>query len=680
MKLRTVGAIFRKELLVMLRDKRTLIAMIGIPVILYPALLIISSQAAMIHLSSVEQSISCVTIKAEEDTTVARWIEGLPRMNLVETDEPEKALLEGDVDAVVVVKHSARKVLDEGGSLLIVIEYDSTQPRSREAAQRLNKGLSAAQDRLLEDRLAEVKLPLEFVTPLKIEEVNIAPAARIVGTLLAVMLPLIMVLMVGVGAFYPAVDLTAGEKERGTFETLLSTPATKFEIVCGKFLTVFCISMLTGLLNLASMAMTFTFHLSDLLTKLQVSPDKTPVEFPLLTAILMVFLLMPLALFVSALMMSVAVLARTFKEAQNYVTPFFLVITIPAGLAGMPGLELGSVLQFVPIVNIGLLFRDLLTGRAVPHTVFSVLLSTGIYALLSLVFATWLFQREDVILSEEKGLPLTLRRSRLQQRREPTPGMAMTLFTVILLLIFYLGVYVQSRDILSGLLITEWLLIALPTVAVLWYARVDLLDALHLRAFRVDGALASLLIGLAWLVLAFQLGIWHSDVLPMPEEMAKEYLHALRLDEANLFVLLAVVALSPAICEELLFRGTILSSVEKRMPAWVVIPLVGILFGIFHISVYRVVLTGLTGMVLTYLVWRTRSLWNGMLMHFLFNGTAVLVASDKVRERLADTIENLTRGQAGLPWWLIGVAASLMAAGIAYLHIRFPGPKKEVSR
>jgi len=679
MKLRVVGAIFRKEFLIMLRDKRTLMAMIGIPVILYPALLIITSQAAMMHLSSVEQSTSRVAIKATEPTPVAHWLEALPRIELVETDEPETALLEGEVDAVVVIKQSAQKILDEGGSLLIVIEYDSTEPQSREAAQRLDKGFRAAQERLLEDRLAKVGISLEFVTPLKLQEVNVAPAARIVGTLLAIMLPLIMVLMVGVGAFYPAVDLTAGEKERGTFETLLSTPATKFEIVSGKFLTVFCISMLTGFLNLASMAMTFTFHLSDLLTKIQVSPDKTPVEFPLFTAILMIFLLVPLALFISALMMSVAVLARTFKEAQNYVTPFFLVITIPAGLAGMPGLELSSVLQFVPIVNIGLLFRDLLTGRAVPETIFSVLLSTGIYALLALVFATWLFQREDVILSQEKGLPLTLRRSCLHPRREPTPGMAITLFTVILLLIFYLGVYVQSRNILSGLLVTEWLLIALPTIGLLWYARVDLVNALRLGAFRFDGALASVVIGLSWLVLAFQLGIWHSNILPMPEEMAREYFQALRLDEANIFVLLFVVAFSPAVCEELLFRGAMLSSLEKRMPAWAVIPVVGILFGVFHISIYRVVLTGLTGIVLTYIVWRTRSLWNGILMHFLFNGTAVFVASNSIPNGLTNAIEALSRSQAGLPWWVIGIAASLMTAGIGYLHLRFPGPEKEAS-
>ena len=266
-------------------------------------------------------------------------------------------------------------------------------------------------------------------------------------------------------------------------------------------------------------------------------------------------------------MMSVAVLARTFKEAQNYVTPFFLLITIPAGLAGLPGLELSAMLQFVPIVNIGLLFRDLLTDRATPEAVFSVLLSTSVYALLSLVCATWLFQREDVILSEEKGVPLTLRRSRIAPRGVPTVGMAMTLYGDPFVDLLRGGV--RPVEAHCGRPPDHGM--AADCAAhggLLWYLRVDLLSALHLRSFRLDGALAVVAIAFSWLVLAFQLGIWHSNVLPMPEEMAKQYLQLMHLDEANLAVLLAVIAVSPAICEELLFRGAILSGLEKRLPAW----------------------------------------------------------------------------------------------------------------
>jgi len=161
--------------------------------------------------------------------------------------------------------------------------------------------------------------------------------------------------------------------------------------------------------------------------------------------------------------------------------------------------------------------------------------------------------------------------------------------------------------------------------------------------------------------------------------MAKQYLQLMHLDEANLAVLLAVIAVSPAICEELLFRGAILSGLERRLPAWLLIPAVGLLFGVFHLSIYRVALTGLTGMVLTYVVWRTRSLWNGILLHFLFNASAVLVASERIPDSVSLAMRNLSSAQAGLPWWLIGLAASVMSAGIGYLHLRFPGPDKSAS-
>jgi membrane protease YdiL (CAAX protease family) len=205
---------------------------------------------------------------------------------------------------------------------------------------------------------------------------------------------------------------------------------------------------------------------------------------------------------------------------------------------------------------------------------------------------------------------------------------------------------------------------------------VDLLSALHLRAFRIDGALATAVIALSWLVLAFQLGLWHSNVLPMPEDMAKQYLQLIHLEDTSLVVLLAVIAVSPAICEEILFRGAILSGLEKRLPAWLLIPVVGLLFGAFHLSIYRVLLTGLTGMVLTYVVWRTRSLWNGILLHCLFNASAVLMASERLPEKLLTGLRNLSAAQAGLPWWLIGLAASAMSAGIGYLHLRFPDPNR----
>ncbi len=176
-------------------------------------------------------------------------------------------------------------------------------------------------------------------------------------------LPLIMVLMIAVGAFYPAVDLTAGEKERGTFETLLSTPTSKIEIVAGKFLTVFALAMTTGILNLASMAATFIL-LASQIQPLLGGQINFEVHLPFQAFFIILFVMVPLAFFISAVMMSVAVMTRSFKEAQNYVTPVFMAIMLPGVFAGMPGAELTAANQFIPIYNVVLLFKDLMTGEA----------------------------------------------------------------------------------------------------------------------------------------------------------------------------------------------------------------------------------------------------------------------------------------------------------------------------
>lgn len=672
MKSRIVSTIFFKELRVMLRDKRTLIAMIGVPIILYPAILIITSQMTILHISTVEESSSRVTLQSQHPSPVMEWLAALPKIEFVETTDPEQSLLAGRVDAVVVVKGHGRDALTEQGSLPIEILYDATEARSRVASRRVFDALRKIQDSLLARRLEAERLPPEFVNPLFVTEKNVAPPTRIAGTLLATLLPVIMVLMVGIGAFYPAVDLTAGEKERGTFETLLSTPTSKFEIVCGKFLAVFTISLLTGLLNLGSMALTFAFHLSDLLQELQMGAGDTVIRIPPATGALMVLVMIPLALFISALMMSVAVFARSFKEAQNYVTPFFIAITIPAAFAGLPGLKLTAMSQFLPIVNVGLLFKALLTDRASAESVFTVFFSTAVFAALALVCATWLFQREELILAEEGGIPLSLRRAHLPARTAPTAGMGLVLYAFTLLLIFYVGVYTQSRHALFGLLITEWLLILAPTLGLLWYARVDLAAALNLRRVSVTGIAGAMLTAFSWLILAFQLGIWNSGILPMPEEMARQLQESLRFEDASPVVLLLVLAVSPALCEEALFRGAMLSGFRRSMSGWVAVPLIGILFGLYHISIYRVALTGLTGIVLTYLVWRSGSIWTGVLAHFIVNGAAVLVATRRAPAFIIGFLEQREVSGGALPIWLLAAAVAGFAAGVALVSLAAP--------
>lgn len=666
MNLRIVRAILRKELLDTMRDKRTLIMMVGVPVLLYPALMIIGLQLAIVNHNQLQSRVSSVALSDETSTEIVGWLRDADGIDVQVSSDPESALASGAVDVVLVGPAS----LDTEKQTNFEIRYDSTAFASLDAAGRVEGVLRDQAQDLLSIRLRDLGVDQTHIEPFEIARQDVAPPAKATGNIIGLILPMLMVIMVALGAFYPAVDLTAGEKERGTFETLLSTPAKKLEIVTGKFLAVFAMAMATGLLNLGSMAATFAFMIA------QVTPMLDEVvslefEFPIQAFLIVLAILVPLGFLVSALMMSVAVFAKSFKEAQNYVTPFFLVLTLPVMLSSMPGLELEGATRFVPLLNIILLFKGLMIGKATLDAAFAVFLSTAAFALLALLFAAWLFQREEVILSEERGVPLTFRRSEFQPRATPTPTMALLLFGGVMVLIFYVGSLVQQRAIMPGLLITEWLLILLPVLALLLFVKIDLRSALSLYWPGGLGLLGAVIAGAGAVVLMIQVGSWHNKVLPIPEDMEAQFenLFAPGGTPPGLALLLFAVAFSPAICEEVLFRGAILSGLRDRLAPWAVILAVGILFGLFHISLYRILPTGILGVFLTYVVLRSGSILPGMAVHFIVNATSILIATENMPAWVGDKIDVESIEASGLPWDVLAVAGVVFAVGIALVEV-----------
>jgi len=650
--LSTIGTIFRKELLDTLRDKRTVVAMIVLPILLYPGLFLIGSQVLIIQQEKVERTVSKVAIMSRSEEILADWLSRISMVERKGSDDPRPDLLRGFVDAVLVVPENISNALDKDETIDIIVEYDATEPASREAMSRLIEGLAGVREDLLNERLEEAGLPAEFAAPLRVESANMAPPAKTTGTLLGIVLPVLMVIMLGVGAFYPAIDLTAGEKERGTFETLFATPVRKFDLVTGKFLTVLCLSLTTGLLNLGSMALTFGLQFA------QLAPEIGPIDLDLkaTTVALIILLLIPLAFFISAMMMLVAVMARSFREAQNLVTPFFLLLLLPAGLAAFPDVELSVVTQFIPVTNISLLFKKLMTGRGAVEEIFAVLISSTVYAMLALLAAAWVFQREEVILAEEAGVPLTLRRSQFTPRSEPTPG---------------IGLFVQAQDIFSGMLITQWALFFFPTLFLLWFLRVRIRSALSLHMPALGSVAGASLVAAGWMLCMLLLNTWLEHVFPMPRELAEEMARLYRIDfvPGGLASLVFMLAVSPAICEEMLFRGVLLSSIRNRLPAWATVIVIGLLFGFSHLNVYRVLVTGLTGGMLAYLVLRSNSLYVSMLAHLLYNGFAVFAATEYLPEPLMDFLEHIEK--EGLSALQIAglLALALVLVGVGVLMV-----------
>ncbi len=668
MNARIVMTIFRKELTDTLRDKRTLMAMIGVPLLLYPILFLITSQALIKQMNQLQQETSKVAIVGDDSGLLLSWVSAIERVRIEPSDDPAADLTAHRLDAVVRVELGARQVLDSGGTVQIQLDFDTIEPRSKTAADRLEKGLRKAAEDVLKTRLAQAGLNEAYATPIEVKQTNTAPPTKVAGSILGVIVPSLLILMIGLGAFYPAVDLTAGEKERGTLETLLSTPAGKLEIVTGKFLTVFTLAITTGLLNLGSMALTVWIQLSQLPPE---ALNAVQLHIAPFTLLLIFITIMPLALFISAAMMGVASFARSFREAQNYLAPIFIFLVLPSFLGAMPTIKLTPATQLIPIANVALFIKGLLMGEAGLDSGFMVIISTSAYAVLALVLAAGVFQREEIVLAGERGMSLSCNRAFFTPRPAPTAGFAVFLYLTALLLLFHIGSFLQARWPMAGILATQWGIMLGAPVALCWYTRIELRSTFNLRPPGWLPLGAAFLLAASWAILLLQIGAWQQQALPSPPELEEkmgELLQAVQ-QRVGLPGLLFVIALSPAICEEMLFRGALLSGFRQRLPMWAGMLIIGLLFGLIHLYMYRIPATALSGMLLTYLVWRSGSIFTSMLCHFMINASALLIETlGKDNAAINQYIIQPLQERHSLPPWLLCAALAVFAAGVLLME------------
>ena len=661
--------ILHKEILDTLRDKRTLLMMLGVPLLLYPAVTLIGFQTVLAMHGRVEAAISRVAFHAHAPGTLAEVVEGFKQVEVVEDDTPMESLRRGDLDAVLVLWDDVDAAVAAGRPFDVVIRFDGTEIASREAAGRLDEGLERYFEECRRIRLDALGLEEADITPFRVTEQDAATPAKAAGTLIGSLLPFFMVLMLAVGAFYPAVDLTAGEKERGTFETLLAAPVSKLEIVSGKFAAVFVLAMLTGLLNLMSMGLTFAFIFMQIPMELQ---QRMGMEFslPVSAFLTIIVVMVPLAFFISAAMMALAVLARSFKEAQNLMMPLFLLVMLPGVAAILPGTRLEGAMQFLPIGNVALLFKGLLTGEATLEQTFTVFVSTAVLAVLAILAAVWMFQREEIVLSEERGLPLTLRRSQFTPGTALPSGSALGFFALVMLLVFYLGALAQQWDVIGGLLITEWGLLLAPTLLFLWYVRIKWRTALHLRLPGRIQSVGIALVALGWPLVAIEASTWLNKIIPVPQDFLELFTRVITeaAENAGTPLTLFALAISPAICEEVLFRGALLSAFRRRMGVLACVCVVALLFGLFHLSPYRFLPTAFTGALLTWLVLRTDSLVASVVTHGVMNASLFALQLMELPPFLARVLDVEAIATQGLPRWLVLVSCGLVVTGLIVIE------------
>ena len=710
MRFSIVRAILFKELRETLRDRRTLFMTVGLPVLLYPLVIVaftriaesgedaIAADRSIVAVWGVVPAPVAAALTDSADLTLRPWAEapediraGLSagRFERLEAERPDStsarrrtrtrnggggdsepenpvlaaaraAVASRKVLAVIVTWPDTAAAFTRGDAAPLTVYYDSVRRESSVAQERVAAALTDARDRIVDERQRTRGLPDGFAAGLAVYTRNTSSAERRSGQLLGSILPYILLTLSVLGGMYAAIDLTAGEKERGTMQTLLCAPITSAEIVLAKFLTVWLLSLLSLVSNLFSLSLTVS----------RVLPADLP-GIGTANLVLALAIMVPVTLTTSALFLACASFARDFRDGQTMLTPVYMAVALPAGVVGLPTIELNAWTAFVPIVNVTLLVKALFLREAGAELVFLTLLSACMYAAVAIAGAVHVFHRETVLVGEKTSMRTIFERG-AQRGGTPNAGFALTAFAGLLVVQFYGSLSLRDLPI-------HWLLVTLqyggfllPTLGMVALFGFDARGTLGLRRPPVVALMAAVALGLsAWL---FAGGVV-ARLLPPPESLTRAMERFIQLGDQPmpLWVVWLVLGVTPAICEELLFRGLVFSGM-RRLGVWPAVLGSALLFALAHASIYRLMPTFILGVVLGVLRWRSRSVVPGMVMHAINNG---LIGTLAQRPELAAWV-GLQGASGAMPWAPVAIGTAVMAVALGLLTLTTSPPKRDV--
>lgn len=654
-----LGRLIRKELSEILRDRRTIVTLVLMPLLLYPLISIALQQFFLasglslaadkgFHLGFLDKHEADVflTLIATGEQIVrqsseAKKKEGdTPRITpenvvvLPDRKALDKALLAGTIDLGIRLRGADRIAVAEAGQLrlprdeALTCELISTSNSLRgvNAATYVERRLAALNNRFLELRLGTKDASPKVV--LTRPRITVLPVAADGLVSLSALVPLILILMTITGAVYPAIDLTAGERERGTLEMLIAAPVPRLSLLFAKYVTVVSVAVLTALINLSAMVITLLVSgLSGLVFQ------QGGLTFLLIVQLLGLLLLF--ATFFSAVLLSLTSFARSFKEAQSYLVPLMLLSFAPGMMGTMPGLKLEGAFTIVPLLNIVLLSRDLLEGKAHLAAAAVIITSTLFYAMAAIAVAARFFGSEGVLYNTHNSwFELWQRPAQPQPHATVTSALmclALMLPTWFVLhgVIAHLGLPIVDSLILVAVL--SILLFAGFPLAAAWHGRIILRSGFRWHAPSVLGSIAALVLGLCVWPWVLQLLLTLRPLQTIDLSQLAERLAPFRQARAQYPALMAVCFVLPALVEELFFRGFLFSAMRSKISGPATVVTTALLFGFFHFIVTeafaldRLLPSTLLGLLLGWVCLRTGSVIPSMLLHALHNGMLVVV-------------------------------------------------------
>ncbi|MCL2623559.1 MAG: CPBP family glutamic-type intramembrane protease, partial [Planctomycetaceae bacterium] len=559
--------------------------------------------------------------------------------------------------------------------------YTSSNQKSPIANSRLKASLQRWDELLGEFYLQRCGVEPDLASPLKIAVTDVSEKTEFRGaSFWSKFLPVLLLLWALTGAFYPSIDLCAGEKERGTLETLLSSPAGRGEIVISKLLTIMTFSVLTSMLNILCVGATAWLMVS------QLAGVGLP---PRLSLLWLLLALIPTAALFSALCIALASYAKSSKEGQYYLTPLMLVVLPLVMIPMAPGQELHLGMALIPVSGIVLTLSALIEGNyatALTHLPIVLLVTLG----CCVVAGRWAvdqFNSESVLFRESEKFHLQKWLKRLLTTRvpRPTPQAALLCAMVILALKYFVSLLLQGGNMqvsfVANMLVAQFVVILLPVLVLVAISSSSVRETLRLGLPRWWALPLAFVLALCWHPISVAISQLVLYAYPFSDEV-KAMVAQLSdgMSGFSPWLLILLVAVLPGFCEEIAFRGYILTGLDTKGHRLRAIILTAIFFGVTHAILQQSLVAFASGIVLGWLAIQTRSIWPCVVFHITNNSVAVMLPflakhyADAMWFRTLigniESLDGLSDGKVGLLYGPVGViGAAIFFAGITVLLI-----------
>ena len=688
----TVQVLLRHEMRMLMRDRRTIVLAIVLPLLVTPLMLFsakIMNDRRMRKLEEIEYQYALTGSRADWFRTLIAETKGkaLPPSTAEKGEEggssafkfvemrvtdPAAALKSGEIhfylealgglEADALPKSADAE--ERGGPMerrsrasnpifaeetrlrgvpLVLIHFKADRDASRAGRTKMRELLLRERRNLTDGILRQGRFPVDPKDVAEIGDTNIASASQVTGSWIGRFLTVFLLMFMLSGGSVVAMDIIAGEKERGSLETLLTTAASRAEIVAAKQLVIIAVAFVITFIQVANILVYITFKIIKL-------PEDFVIEAPPVTVVTLLLLFIPVAALVAAVLLMISAYAKSFKEAQLYFFPVYLLSLIPALAGVLPGISLRSAIVVVPLANVSVATREILVGKFD----WPMLVITFIAMVAT---ASWVVRASAHMLSQERLISSSETESAdLLGGAALFPKHVLRWYAVLGVLLFAVNLNVPQLAPLRRQLLFNQLGIFLGgSLLMIYRYRLSIREAWALRPVKPVVWLATLFAIPSSNLVAVGVFRLANYIIPVPKQMLEQFGRELLPQDIPMWQLIIFLSILPGICEEIGFRGTLLYGLRRKYRPVSLAVAVGIIFGLFHITLFRIIPTGFLGIILTAMALLTGSIFPSMLLHAGNNAFAVWA------------------GQAGIPlgaldWWLYLAAAVIFALSFYLIY------------